>query len=49
MLPTQVDVAIDPRLIGFLGDAGSEVKRPSSNADILFKLHSLIRQDDGLL
>jgi hypothetical protein len=48
-LPTEGDVAIDPRLIGFMGDAGSKVNKPSSNVDILSKLHSLIQQDDGLL
>jgi hypothetical protein len=44
-LPTEVDVAIDPRVIAFLGDAGSKISTPSSSADVLTKLHSLIQQD----
>jgi hypothetical protein len=47
MLPTEVDIAMDPRVIGFMGDAGSKVYTPSSSADVLSKFHSLIQQHDA--
>jgi Cupin superfamily protein len=50
-LPSEVDVSIDPRVIGFLGDAGSKAYTPSTSVDILSKLHSLVnsKQDDALM
>jgi hypothetical protein len=47
-LPTEADVTIDHRVIGFMGDAGSKVNTPSSSVDVLKKLQSLIQQDDAL-
>ena len=47
-LPTEVDISIDPRVIGFLGNAGSKVYTPSSSVDILRKFLNLIKQDDEL-
>jgi hypothetical protein len=48
-LPTEVDVAIDPRVIGFLGDAGSPVHKSSSSADVVSKFYNLIQNNDDAL
>jgi hypothetical protein len=47
-LPAEVDVSIDPAVIGFLSGAGSKVYKPSSSFDVLSNFHSLVKQDDAL-
>jgi hypothetical protein len=48
MLPTEVDLSLDPRVIDFFGDDELQVQPPSTSADVLSKLHSFIHESNEM-